>query len=307
VNPTIFVRPEPGYAVGPVDGWYAIASPLQQSTKTLREWLAGGPRTGSVEDVLGALFRYAVSDLQRREPLRTASTAGLFEIAPFRQARILLAVGRLAPLLGSRQGCGLTRQESDRIVAEVRAFVLDGRLGDVERRRTVQQTPEVHAHRDFHGGNVLVYDGPRPRPVLVDLDGFGPDHWAVDPARLCVDLLLRNVDEGVQSMLFSQFDAWRRLARRVGVLERAEQAVNRTPGTRAALAALTWVTQNLRQACPALGPDESFAQHAWEWNLMLAAYFLRGTYNADTTDPKRALAVVAAYDQLKIAERRLGR
>ncbi|HEX4789015.1 MAG TPA: phosphotransferase [Actinospica sp.] len=306
VNPTMFVRPEPGYAVGPVGGWYAIASPLQQSTKTLREWLAAGPRTGAVEDVLGTLFKYAVSDLQRREPLRTASTADLLVTAPFRQARILRAVGRLGPVLGSRQGCGLTRQESDRIVTEIRAFVLDGRLGDVERRRAVQQTPEVHAHRDFHGGNVLVYDGPRPRPVLVDLDGFGPGHWAVDPARLCVDLLLRNVDEGVQSMLFSQFDAWRRLARRVGVLERSEQAVNRTPGTRAALAALTWVTQNLRQACPALGTDEAFARHAWEWNLMLAGYLLRGTYNADTTDPKRALALVAAYDQLKIAERRLG-
>jgi hypothetical protein len=305
VRSMMLVRPEPGYAVGPVGGWYAIATPLQQGTVTLRDWLAAGPRAAAVEEVFEGLFTNVVADLQRREPPRTCSTAELLETKPFRQARILHALRRLGPVLDHREGCRLSRPEAARVVKQVRAFVLDGRIEGFERRAAVRQTPAVHAHRALHGGNVLVYEGQRPQAVLVDLNGFGPDHWAVDPARLCVDVLLRNVDAGAQSMLFSGFAAWRRLARRIGALERAEQAVGRLPGTRAALAGLSWVTQNLRQVCPAIASDESFAEHAWEWNLVLATYLLRGAYHPDTTDPKRALALVAAYDQLGAAACRL--
>ena len=177
VRSTRIVRPEPGYPVGPANGWYAICSPLQRGAVTLREWLIGGPSNKGVRDVLEALFMDVVGDLHRQRPREVEPYPDLLETPAFRQSRILLAMRELEPALYHAAGCGLSKREAEKLRGVVRSFVLDGRLEGVERRWTSCAAPAVHAHRDLHGGNVLVYVGERPQPVVVDLDNFGLDHW----------------------------------------------------------------------------------------------------------------------------------
>jgi hypothetical protein len=49
--------------------------------------------------------------------------------------------------------------------------------------------------------------------------------------------------------------------------------------------------------------EDSVAQnaHRWEWHVSLARNLLRATYHSDIPHAKRALAFVAAYDQLAAA------
>lgn len=303
VRPMMIVRPEPGYPVGPVNGWYAICTPLQRGAITLREWLARGPGDKAVRDVLAASCTNVVGELQRQKPRENEPYPDLMETPAFRKSRILLAMRELEPALRLREGGGFSQREAIRLRKFVRAFVVEGRLEGVERHWTSRAAPAVLAHRDFHGGNVLVYVSGRPQPVVVDLDSFGLDHWAVDPACLCVDLLLHSVDAGAQSMLFSGFAVWRGLAARIGALTTVDRAVTRHSGTRAALTALNWVTQNLREVCPTIATDELFGKHGWEWNAALATFFLRSTYHLSISPQKRAFALVAAYDQLLAAAR----
>ena len=125
--------------------------------------------------------------------------------------------------------------------------------------------------------------------------------WATDPARLAVDLLLRSVDAGAQSMFFSGFPVWRRLAAQLGRMETQGPAVNQDTGTMAALAALNWLTDNLRAYCHVIAADDAYRNHGWEWHASLAVFFLRSAYNNSIPAPKRALALVAACDQIKCA------
>jgi len=161
---------------------------------------------------------------------------------------------------------------------------------------------------------VLVYGGRHPEPTLIDASRFGHAHWATDPARLAVDLLMHSVDPGAESMFFTGFERWRDLAVRLGrlepLLEPAPDVVTTTSpdaaaaagdGTAAALAALNWLTGNVRAFCPGLSGDEEYRARAWEWHTALARYLLRSTYDHEITVPKRALAIVAAHDQLAAA------
>jgi hypothetical protein len=125
-------------------------------------------------------------------------------------------------------------------------------------------------------------------------------HWATDPARLAVDLLMRSVDAGTESMLFTGFGTWRTLAARFGAGEADLAAVTATPATSAALAALSWIATNLHRITPVMSPAAA-RSHRWEWHMALARSLLRCTYHSDIPHAKRALAFVAAYDQLNAA------
>jgi hypothetical protein len=297
----LLVRPEPKEPVGPVNGWYAIASKLQRNAVPLRDWLAQPPpRAAEVENVMESLFTDGLGYLYAETAVRVDSPAELLALPPYRQRHILRAMNELLPVLTHQECCNLPAAETERVEQTIRLFVLDQRIDNVELRRLSQDTYEAQAHNDLHAANVLVYQGNR--PVLIDPSRFGRSHWASDPARLAVDLLLRSVDAGVRSMFFSGFAGWRELAVALG---QPAQPGEKTSGEHgptaptAPLAALQWLTGNLRALCPPITEEAGYHKHLWEWHTALAVSFLRALRNNEIPAPKRALGLVAAYDQLR--------
>lgn len=74
-----------------------------------------------------------------------------------------------------------------------------------------------------------------------------------------------------------------------------------TSATSAALAALSWIVNNLPRFCSVLATDGDQNRYRWEWHAALAVCLLRATYQPDLAPPKRAVASVAAHDQLVAA------
>jgi hypothetical protein len=384
LRPALLARQSPPYPVGPVNGWYALASQLQGSALTLRDWLARGASEAAVEDVFAALFTDGLGGMYADTAQEIDSPADLLRTPYYRQRRVLHAVKELSPVLTHPDGCRLPESLVGELTARLTAFVTEGRIGTADRQRTASQpTYGVFSHGDLHATNVLVYEGRHPEPTVIDASRFGHAHWATDPARLAVDLLMHSVDPGAASMFFTGFERWREVAARLGRLEplldpsreialagelpgpgefvpadllpkdpegvsvpesrtSAETAaelaeiaelagIDRTDtistsgpapttdelsaahdevthadapsgdGTLATLAALNWLTGNLRAFCPGMSGDGEYQRHAWEWHTALARYLLRCSYNHEITVPKRALAIVAAHDQLTAA------
>jgi hypothetical protein len=109
---------------------------------------------------------------------------------------------------------------------------------------------------------------------------------------------MRSLDAGVESMFFTNFDAWRGVAAALGDLKPPVSPPPATSGNDGTVAGLCWLMSNIRRCCPVLASDEDFRRHHWEWRTALATYLLRITYHPDVPPPKRALAFVAAHDQL---------
>jgi hypothetical protein len=352
MRPALLVRQAPAYPVGPVNGWYALASQLQGSALTLRDWLARGAPEAAVEDVFAALFTDGLGGVYADTAREIDSPEELLRTPYHRQRRVVHAVKELSPVLTHPDGCRLPEPMVEELAEQLTAFVTDGSIGGILAGSMSQSTYGVYAHGDLHATNVLVYEGRHPEPTLIDASGFGYAHWAVDPARLAVDLLMYGVDPGVESMFFTGFDRWRQVAARLGRLEplldvmpdpngvmaaamipagiaptlpdsgtsATELAAGGDPvlgdagagdavpvdtlpgaGGAAALAALNWLTGNLRAFCPGLTGDGEYRAHAWEWHTALARNLMRASYDHEITVPKRALALVAAHDQIAAA------
>jgi len=302
VRAALLVRPEPAHPVGPVGEWSAIASQLLRNAKTLRGWLTEAEtKAPQVEEVFVSLFTDGLGYLYSDTLQEVDSPRSLLELPYFRQCKVLRAMEDLRPVLDHQEGCRLTRADADQVTRFIRSFVVDGRLGTTERRQVSQPTYEVFSHGDLHAANILVYPGKRPAPVIIDMNRFQRAHWASDIARLAVDLLLRSVDPGAESMFFSGFQTWRMLATQLGDRDTLGPAVTQEGGTASALVALNWLVGNLSAYCPMFSDKASSSEYAWEWHAALAVFLLRATYHIDVTAPKRALALVAAYDQLLCA------
>lgn len=313
MRPALLARQLPPYPVGPVNGWYALATQLHGSALTLREWLARGASDAAVEDVFAALFTDGLGGVYADTAQQIDSPVELLRTPYYRQRRVVHALKQLGPVLTHPDGCRLPPSAVEELVEQLTAYVSEGRIGDAEPRQLSQGTYGSFAHGDLLATNVLVYDGRHPEPTVIDASRFGQAHWATDPARLAVDLLMHGVDPGARSMFFTGFERWRDAAARLGnlepLLDPAHDPATTGPdpeaasgdGGEAALAALNWLTGNLRAFCPGLSGDEEYRAHAWEWHVALARYLLRSSYNQEITAPKRALAIVAANDQLTAA------
>ncbi|GAA1315506.1 hypothetical protein GCM10009634_86300 [Saccharothrix xinjiangensis] len=302
------VTSSPEYPVGPVNGWYATGSATDKKVVTLRKWLSEGPGPEVTDELFEVLFTECLGPLYAGNlETKDVDPLSLFKIRHYKQRLVLQAIDELLPTLSRPDGGGLTTVEGIR--DDLIAFVTEARLNGVLARQVPRTTQATHVHGDLHGGNILLYQGKHPAPALIDFRYFGEAHWAVDVARLAVDLLMRIVDSGAESMFFTGFDTWRRLAAKIGVLSTDLSAVTSDPATTAALTGLRWITAHLREVCPPIATDEGFETHHWEWHVALCTYLLRITYHYEVPGPKRALAVVAAHDQLRagVAElKRLG-
>jgi hypothetical protein len=294
--PSRFLVPiHPERPVGPVNGWYATGAPRDQNVVTLRQWLAKGPTTTQVEELFEALFDECLAPMYRNNvAVRSASPLSLLDFAHYKQRLILHAMDDLMPCLPRIEGIGIADVKS--LETDLHGFVTERRLNGVLDRQVPVTCPVTYVHGDLHGGNILLYDGKHPVPALIDFSEFGPAHWAADVARLVVDLVLRVVDAGAESMFFDGLGAWRALVGGIGNLSTDLTAAATTPATSATLSGLRWMVANLREICPPL--RENFEAHVWEWHAALSVYLLRGTYRYDISGPKRVLALVAAHDQL---------
>ena len=303
VSSHLLVQHRPSYSVGPVNGWYALGGPFIEPATTLRGWLLAKeqpPEPAAIADVLEALFVDGLTHVYGDGRYARTTPLDSFSFAPYRQRCILEVLDELSEALERDDG-GSLGADAVPIARELRAFVVDRSLpGSIPLRDIPEEMYECHAHGDLHADNVLIATGRHPRPLLIDTSHFGMAHWATDPAWLAVDLLMRSVDAGSESMLFTGFGTWRTLAARFGAGEADLAAVTATPATSAALAALSWIATNLHRITPVMSPAAA-QSHRWEWHVALARSLLRCTYHSDIPHAKRALAFVAAYDQLNAA------
>lgn len=297
VLPTwLVIRQQPERPVGPVNGWYGLVSQLQSRATTLRGWLRDGPSRTGVSNVFEALFTDGLGIMYHETHAESGPAGELLQVPLHRQRFVLHAIAELSPAITHRDGCAVP--DISQLTEDLTAFITEGRVGNATRRRLAQTTYTTHSHGDLHAANVLVTSGKRPAPLLIDMNSFGQRHWATDPAHLAVDLLMRNIDSGAYSMFFSGFATWREQLARIGLLEPIRTEAADSAANRAAIDALNWLTANLRAFCPTLKTDGDFAKHRWEWHVALAVCLLRTTYHLTIPGPKRAVAVVAAHDQL---------
>jgi CheY-like chemotaxis protein len=299
LSPNLLIQHQPPHAVGPVNGWSALAGPLMERAITLRAWLLSGqPSPAEVSDLMEALFVDNLRHVNAQGRTERTEPLGSFAFTPYRQRFILQVLDELTEALGRDDGAGLAG-EAALVTRDLRAFITEGLLPNgVPPRDIPRDTYVCYQHGDLHAGNVLVATGRYNWPLLIDTSHFAVAHWAADLACLTVDLLMRSVDAGTESMLFTGFGTWRALAARFGAGEPDLTAVTATSATSAALAALSWLAANLHRVTPAMQPSFAGSRHRWEWHMALARRLLRSTCHNDIPHAKRALAQVAAYDQL---------
>jgi len=300
--PNLVIQHQPQRAVGPVNGWYALGGPFMGRAITLHGWLMSSQSSAAaVGDVMEELFIDGLADVYAEGRYESTEPLGSFAFTPYRQQRILQVLDELKEAIQRDDG-GALGGDAAVLARDLRAFVTERRLpGGIPQRDISPETYVCYQHGDLHAGNVLVSTGLRNRPLLIDTSHCDTAHWATDPARLAVDLLMRSVDAGTESMLFTGFGTWRELVTRFGAGEPDLTAVTTTPATRAALAALSWLQANLHRITPVMQPSFAQSGYRWEWHMALARSLLRSTYHSDIPHAKRALALVAAHDQLTAA------
>jgi hypothetical protein len=298
--PNLLIPHRPQHMVGPVNGWYALGGPFIERAITLHNWLRSGqPESTAVGDLMEELFVDGLGSAYGDGQFERSDPSGSFAFTPYRQQGILQVLDELTEAIARKDGGALGEEATGRLVRDVKAFVTERRLPNgIPRGDTSHDTYICYQHGDLHAGNVLVSTGRHDHPLLIDTSHFGMAHWAADLAFLAVDLLMRSVDAGTESMLFTGFGTWRELAARFGAGRSELTAQTSTPATSAALAALSWLATNLDRVTPAMRPSPAESPYRWEWHMALARSLLRSTYHTDIPHAKRALAFVAAYEQL---------
>jgi Phosphotransferase enzyme family len=297
----VLIGHHPDRPVGPVGGWYALSTPLVQNAVTLRTWLAAEPDPRAVHDVLEMLFVDGLRLLYDASQHSVARSSSTPRFPLYRQRQVLHAMDVLAAVLIRIDGGQL--EDVPTLVRDITGFVCEDRVLDVLTRSMPSATCRARVHGDLHAGNVLVHDGHHPIPAVIDLSAFGPAHWSTDAARLAVDLLMRSIDPGAESMFFTRFGEWRTLARELG--EAGGAGGDGPANGPAARMALSWLVANLLRIGPACVRDREDPALLWHWRIALAGQFVRATYSRDVPGPKRVLALVAAHDQLVGARRAL--
>ena len=263
--PNLVIQHRPQHTVGPVNGWYALSGPFTGRAVTMRNWLLRGrPSHAAVGDLMEELFVDGLGDVYADGRSRLDDPSAGFAFKPYGQQRILQVLGELTEALRREDGGALGGEETAALVRDVRAFVLDRRLPNkVPCADIAGDTYACDQHGDLHAGNVLVFAGRHNRPLLIDTSHCDTAHWAKDLACLAVDLLMRSVDAGTESMLFTGFGTWRELAARFGNGESELLAQTKTPATSAALAAMSWLAANLSRVTPASQPGLDQSGYRW--------------------------------------------
>ncbi len=277
------------------NGWSAIALVFAEGVTSFQEWLySSSPE--AVPALMNQLFldRGLIAGYRQRIMPDDTSAHPMtrLRLPAFRRNKVKHAIEWIRHSLGQVSS---SLPDSDELVNIVRGFVRNAQIGDLLLKDVPAQLELVEAHGDLHGRNILVSTDDHSRPMIIDLAEFGSHHWAADVARLSVDLVLRCVDPKEKWYRWDNFDTWRRLTSSLGDLVPLQAGPD--PHNDGVFAALEWMIEHNEQILIHAGDPG----HRWEWNVALAEQFLRSCYSTSLSDPKRALALVAAHDQLLTA------
>ena len=275
--------------------WYAVASYFAEETDTLRRWLLRGENAVHVPGLLEHLF-FGEGLAKSRVADRPETTTPVTPTGPLparepmparRRALVRLALEELQPALTHPRLANLS--DADGVYASIGRFTRSDVLPDGRPIGPIGMSGKTaYGFGDLHSGNVLVTRDSSPRPYLIDPADVGSLHWATDLARFSTDLILRCLDAGTASMTWERFTSWRTVADRYGEFDAGPLDLD---DNEAVMAALRWLVAHHAQIIPAPAPP-------WEWHVVFAEQLVRGSYDMSLPPAKRALALVAAYDQL---------
>jgi CheY-like chemotaxis protein len=281
------------------NGWSAIGMVFAEGAQQLRDWILQPATAAAVPALMARLFlNGGLVDGYRsalRKPTETHPMQKL-RLPAFRRVRVQRAIDLIEHSLDYVQP---RLQPIPDLVSVIRGFVRNAYIGDISLLDIPVPLHLAEAHGDLHGGNILVSGSDPPVPMIIDLANFDTHHWASDVARLAADLLLRCMDRKTQWFSWGRFAAWRELCRAVGDLR--PLPIPPEPHNEGVFVALDWIINKHREVLVHVTKPA----HRWEWHIAFAEQLLRGTYSQHLSDPKRALALVAAYDELMSAREHL--
>ncbi|MER7460666.1 response regulator [Micromonospora sp. NPDC126480] len=275
-------------------GYHAVTAPLAMEAVTLAEWLSEAT-IDEAETVAEILFGAQLTKL----------------FAPGqREARPLVEWLTGTPVLRLRLRNTLTLYEEILAGEEATAgpsggagwadaltdFVDKGVLANG--RRPDGTTTFIDAFGDLHCTNVLVYPSPHRRPVLVDASMYGPNHWAVDAARLVVDLVLSVRRAGPASL------HWSNVAEVSSYLDGLcgpARAARPEAAPEAVDAFIGQIVDELPTYVHAEALQMTTEQWHWQWHAALAKELVRQGTRAGLPGPRAVAAIVAAARQLAFA------
>jgi hypothetical protein len=280
-------------ALGSGDGWHALAI-THFSGLTLTSWLHKGQDTTDVERVLSQLWLedglarvYADSSPKKEEGRPTAAirdgTLGLG-----RRARVAAMCERLGPL--ARRHAGAT----DETFALVGGFLRHGTFAGIDADEPPSGCWLVRSHGDLHGRNLLV--NRHGTVMVIDPASIDARHWAIDYARLTVDILLAALAQDPEGHEWDLMVQWLELA---GSLVAGEPSANTDVLPPRVAAALDWLADKRNEIFAGVGTDGTLPI-AWELELAIAAELLRAVYRVEELpSPVRVLGLAAGAAALQ--------
>ncbi|KAB1913585.1 response regulator transcription factor [Micromonospora sp. AMSO31t] len=276
-------------------GYHAVAARLATGAVTLAEWLAG-PADREAAGVADILFGAQLTKLFAPGQRDTRSFGEWLVATPVLRLRVRDTLNLYEEILTAEwEKLGQTTDGAE-CVEILTAFVDHGALPGG--RKPEGKTTFIDAFGDLHSTNVLVYPSPDCRPVLVDASMYGPNHWAVDAARLLVDLVLSVRRAGVAPLQWSDtaevsayLDGLCKPARSVGlavVADPVDEFIDR-------------VVDKLPSYVRAEALQMTTEQWHWQWHAALAKELIRQGTRAGLPGPRAVAALIAAVRQLLFA------
>jgi len=295
--------------------WFALAAHFGQDAITMTERIESAVQPDDVERLMTDVFINGLKPAYSQTEA-VAQPDNVFDAlvpAPaYRVGRIHLALEKLGFLAWK-----YTRDSESPFDPKILTNFLNAeerKIGGIE--KVLRQAAYCINHGDLHGRNILVArSGSWNR--LIDPSECGTHHWAADLARFCVDLFVHSWDNithhgatdpnATNAYEWQHFGEWRALTDAF-VSGRSLDSVLPPPAEPPNLGvytALEWCRTHLHD----IHADRIDTSNppGWEFQLALAAEFMRAGYRIHVPTPKNVLGLVAAHDALLRCAERLSR
>lgn len=291
-------------------GWCALGAVFEKDTISMLEWLYGAGREEDVSNVMNSLFLDGglingyVEDSS--DPEKPQNAVSVLSPNLSQQAQILLSMEGLDKVIRT-PGLGGDKNWNNEIL---RKYLKFKQIGIINERQTPKKCYMCQCHGDLHSRNILVTKGKPHVAVIIDTSEFNIHHWAIDYAKLLVDLLLCVYDRGVRSYEWCHMEHWMELSSAIIRLQNLPSD-NRTGGSLKetgandnflARAAINWMINNLSKVCPAVQTSEKLKERLWELQLAIGIELMLGSFRLDLTPPKRVFSLKAAREAVSATE-----